>query len=167
MIALTSPTAADGPALSDLITRCPPLDTNSRYCNLLQCTDFAETAVLAWLESERAERRLLGSITGYIPPKQPDVLFVWQVAVAEAGRGRGLAKSMLRHLLQRERGKDVRFIETTITLNNQASWALFRGFARELACGCEESVCFDKEQHFAGYHDSEFLCRIGPFSNQF
>ena len=39
------PNAADGPAVSQLIASSPPLDTNSAYCNLLQCTDFAETCV--------------------------------------------------------------------------------------------------------------------------
>ena len=162
---LTAPTATDGPALSDLIESCPPLDPNSRYCNLLQCSHFADTAVLAWANSEEAGQILVGSITAYIPPQQADVLFVWQVAVAEQGRGKGLAKSMLTHLLARPACRDVRFIETTITEDNPGSWALFRGFARDHRCGCEETLLFDREQHFAGQHDSEFLCRIGPFKN--
>ena len=164
-IELLQPTAADGPALYQLIERCPPLDLNSRYCNLLQCSHFAETAVLAWAE-QGAGQVLVGSVTGYIPPQQPDVLFVWQVAVAEEGRGCGLAKSMLLHLLQRPATAKVRFIETTITKENQASWALFRGLARKLGCECKESVFFDQDQHFAGRHQSEHLCRIGPFSQR-
>lgn len=160
---LRKPTATDGPALSDLIERCPPLDPNSRYCNLLQCTHFADTAVLAWLDVGGSEQ-LVGGITAYIPPQQPDVLFVWQVAVAEEGRGKGLAKSMLYHLLQRPACNRVRFIETTITQTNDASWALFRGLARDLHCDCDESMFYDKTQHFADQHDSEWLCRIGPIA---
>ena len=166
-IGLHQPTAEDGPALSSLIERCPPLDTNSRYCNLLQCTHFAETAVLAWQSQPAAEPILVGSVTGYIHPQQPDTLFIWQVAVAKEGRGKGLAKSMLLHLLARKACRQIHFIETTITQDNQASWALFRGLARELSCGCEESVFFEKATHFAGHHDSELLCRIGPFTNTF
>ena len=165
-IELKQPDAADGSALFQLIERCPPLDPNSRYCNLLQCSHFAETAVLAWQTDAKGNRRLVGSITAYIPPQQPEVLFVWQVAVAEEGRGRGLAKSMLFHLLDRPSCQSTRFIETTITLDNQASWGLFRGVARDLKCGCEESVYFDQEQHFGGCHATEFLCRIGPFSKK-
>jgi hypothetical protein len=44
---LREPGAADGPALHALVEQCPPLDPNSRYCNLLQITHFAGTAVVA------------------------------------------------------------------------------------------------------------------------
>ena len=37
----------DGLAVNRLIASCPPLDTNSTYCNFLQCLHFAETSVLA------------------------------------------------------------------------------------------------------------------------
>src|SRR3546814_14681168 len=37
-----NPVAEDAQAIHDLIAACPPLDTNSLYCNLLQCTQFAE-----------------------------------------------------------------------------------------------------------------------------
>src|SRR3546814_9922998 len=55
-----NPVAEDAQAIHDLIAACPPLDTNSLYCNLLQCTHFAETCVLAerdgeisgWIRSE-------------------------------------------------------------------------------------------------------------------
>lgn len=163
-IELCLPTAADGPALYQLIERCPPLDTNSRYCNLLQCTHFADTSVLAWSDWDDANPTLVGSVTGYITPQQPDVLFIWQVAVAREGRGRGLAKSMLLHLLKRPDCKEVRFIETTITPDNEASWGLFRGLSRDLNCDCNEYPFFYRDQHFNGEHKSELMCRIGPFS---
>ena len=44
---LRRPVDTDGYALSQLIERCPPLDTNSVYCNLLQCTDFSATSIAA------------------------------------------------------------------------------------------------------------------------
>jgi L-2,4-diaminobutyric acid acetyltransferase len=162
---LNQPTSEDGPALYHLIERCPPLDPNSRYCNLLQCAHFGDTSVLAWSNWQGPEQLLVGSVTGYIPPQQPTVLFIWQVAVAVEGRGKGLAKSMLMNLLKRPACREVQFIETTITLDNQASWGLFRSLARDLKCGCEEAHFFDQQQHFDGQHQSEFLCRIGPFIN--
>src|SRR5690606_42164986 len=61
----------------ELVARCQPLDTNSVYCNLLQCSDFADTAIAA----EDANGQLVGFISGYRPPSRPDTLFVWQVAV--------------------------------------------------------------------------------------
>jgi L-2,4-diaminobutyric acid acetyltransferase len=158
-VVLRIPTASNGPALSELVSLCPPLDENSRYCNLLQVSHFADTAVVADLDGE-----LVGAITGYLPPGHPDVLFVWQVAVKEKMRGQRLAKRMIMHILERPQCADVRFIETTITPDNQASWGLFEGIARSLNAPLEKSVLFEKETHFAGVHESEMLCRIGPFN---
>lgn len=160
-VVLRTPKATDGPALSRLIGLCPPLDENSRYCNLLQVSHFADTAVVAELDGE-----LVGAITGYIRPGNPDVLFVWQVAVLAKMRGQKLAKRMIMHILERPVCTGVNYIETTITPDNDASWGLFGGIARSLNAPLNKSVLFEKEAHFAGAHDSEMLCRIGPFESQ-
>ena len=160
-VALRQPVSEDGARVHDLIGRCPPLDENSIYCNLLQASHFAATSVAAELNGE-----LVGFISGYIIPERPDTLFVWQVAVAEAGRGMGLAGRMLREILQRPACRSVRFVETTITPDNDASWALFRSLARKLEADCVDSVMFDRQRHFLGRHDSEMLLRIGPFADQ-
>lgn len=157
-VVLRIPTASDGPALTELVSLCPPLDENSRYCNLLQCSHFAETSVVAERDGE-----LVGAITGYFPPGHPDTLFVWQVAVLAKMRGQKLAKRMLMHLLERPQSADVHYIETTVTPDNKASWGLFEGIARSLNAPLNKSVLFEKEEHFGGAHEDEVLCRIGPF----
>lgn len=160
-VVLRTPNATDGPALSQLISQCPPLDENSRYCNLLQVSHFAETAVVA-----DCNNRLVGAITGYLQPNHADTLFVWQVAVHSDMRGQGLARRMLEAILARTQCRAVRYIETTITPNNQASWALFESLARHLQAPLSKTPLFDCETHFAGHHDDEVLCRIGPFTYQ-
>lgn len=159
-ITLRQPQGEDGAALQRLVAACPPLDPNSLYCNLLQCTHFAATGVAAERHGE-----LVGFISGYIPPSQPDTLFIWQVAVAPAARGEGLAKQMLRELLLRPATAAVRFIETTITPANQASWALFESWARELGAAHERQLHFARDRHFGGAHDDEMLMRIGPLAD--
>ena len=158
-IVLREPCATDGAALHRLIAACPPLDPNSMYCNLLQCADFSDTSVAAERNGE-----LMGFISGYIPPRRPDTLFIWQVAVSTAARGMGLGKRMLSHLLDRTAPRGVRYLDTTITEDNAASWALFQSLARDRNAACNSHVHFDREQHFDGSHDSELLLRIGPFS---
>src|SRR5690554_7291512 len=69
---LRRPRATDGYALNQLVKRCPPLDTNSVYCNLLQCSDFSATGIAA----EDSQGELVGFISGYRPPSRPDTLFV-------------------------------------------------------------------------------------------
>ncbi|MDX1456997.1 MAG: diaminobutyrate acetyltransferase [Marinobacter sp.] len=158
-ITLRKAVKGDGFRLHQLVAECPPLDPNSMYCNLLQCTHFAETCVAAELDGD-----LVGFISGYIPPQQPDTLFVWQVAVHEKGRGQGLAKRMIKDIVARDVCRGVTHLETTITEDNEASWALFRSFARDMGAELKYHEHFEKDAHFGGQHDSEFLLRIGPFT---
>ena len=155
-----TPAADDGPALFDLIASCPPLDQNSRYCNLLQVTHFAATAVLA--ESDSGE--LLGAVTGYLKPDTPDCLFIWQVAVAPSARGQRLAPAMMDEILSRPACRRVRWLETSITPDNQASWAAFRKFAESRGADLGHADWFGRDRHFAGRHADEQLLRIGPLA---
>ncbi|HSN70740.1 MAG TPA: diaminobutyrate acetyltransferase [Steroidobacteraceae bacterium] len=158
-VQIRAPAARDGAAVHSLIARCPPLDANSLYCNLLQCTHWADTSVLA----ER-NGRIVGFTSGYLIPGRDDTLFVWQVAVATQARGIGLASRMLDALLEREACQHVTHLETTITPDNAGSWALFRRFAERRGAQLEEAPMFDRERHFGGGHDTEVLARIGPFA---
>jgi L-2,4-diaminobutyric acid acetyltransferase len=155
------PLAADGPAITALIAACPPLDRNSRYCNLLQCEHFAGHCIVA----EKAGR-IVGWVSGYRPPSEPEAFFVWQVAVATEGRGKQLASRMISALLARPAQCDATHLITTITDDNQASWGLFRGLARDWNAPLHRSALFERETHFAGAHATEFLARIGPIDRK-
>ncbi len=154
---LRIPRPEDGPRVSALIAASPPLDVNSAYCNLLQCSDFADTCVLA----ERGDE-LLGWISGYRPPAAPECLFVWQVAVAAAARGEGLAGKMLDELIARPAAAGATALTTTITEDNAASWGLFEAFARRHGAKLDRSPRFERDRHFAGAHDTEWEARIAP-----
>lgn len=161
-LTIRRPTTSDGHSLNQLIERCPPLDANSIYCNLLQVTHFADTAAVAELKGH-----LVGSVTGYRLPHRDDTLFIWQVAVDQRARGRGLAKRLIRHILRRPNLEQVRRIETTIEPDNGASWGLFTSLARELDAPARREVLFASERHFEGQHNDEVLLRIGPFGDGF
>ncbi|MCA6063533.1 diaminobutyrate acetyltransferase [Thalassolituus marinus] len=157
-ILFREPKDTDGSAVFELINRCKPLDVNSMYCNLLQCSHFAQTSIAAERSGE-----IIGFISGYRLPQQPDTLFVWQVAVDASARGMGLASRMLTTLLQRL-GGDIRHLHTSITASNEASWNTFRRLAETLNAPLNSSMMFDRERHFGGAHDSESLVHIGPFN---
>lgn len=144
-----------------LIAASPPLDTNSIYCNLLQCTHFSSTSIVAKKKGE-----YLGFVSAYPIPERTDTLFVWQIAVSEIARGQGLGKKMLHSLLSSRDCQSVRFLETTITKSNRASRALFGSLAEDLNAGIKESLLFDRVEHFEKFHDSEHLLRIGPLEHQ-
>jgi L-2,4-diaminobutyric acid acetyltransferase len=158
-VKMSQPTDQDGYPLNQLVARCQPLDTNSVYCNLLQCTHFANTSIKA-----ETDQGLVGFISGYCPPNQPDTLFVWQVAVDISARGQGLASHMLSALLHRLQPHGVRFVETTISPSNAASQALFTKVFNQLGVPCSTSTLFSHARHFAGQHEDEVLYRFGPIA---
>lgn len=154
---IRKPVADDGFPVYQLIQRCPPLDLNSAYLYLLQSTHFAQTCVLAELDGE-----VSGFLSGYIKPDAADTFFLWQVAVGDELRGQGMARQLIDAVLKSEACREVRFLETTITPDNQASWGLFRAFARDRKAGLDNQVMFTREQ-LGGDHEPEMLVRIGPF----
>lgn len=157
--------------MHDLIARCPPLDRNSLYLNLLQCTHFAQTCVIAESTTgsgaaDNTADSLCGWVSGYLLPEDPQRLFIWQVAVAPHARGHGLATHMLNELLSRPVCAATTYLQTTITPSNRASWALFRSFAQSRQARFEEQPFFDRDLHLDGVHESEHRVTIGPFVPQ-
>ncbi|MCV7214462.1 diaminobutyrate acetyltransferase [Mycobacterium crocinum] len=160
---LRRPCETDAVAMRRLVDATGVLDVNSTYSYLLMATDFAKSCIVADRDGE-----MCGLITGYHPPERPEVLFVWQVAVAERARGTGLAATMLDALVNRVRharhGHPVT-VEATVTPDNRPSRALFGGFARR------HGVPITERPHFAGElldpaggHHDEPILRIGPIT---
>ncbi len=159
-VLLRAPTVDDGARVHALIRLCPPLDQNSLYANLLQCTHFRDTCVVAMRGNE-----VVGFISGYLLPNRHNTLFIWQVAVHPAQRGHGLAQRMLDDLLARDACEHVRYLETTVTPDNTASAALFSALARSRHAAFSRELLFDRQRHLGGNHDSEWLLHIGPFAS--
>lgn len=156
---LRRPQLADGQAVHALVRRCPPLDLNSSYSYFLLCSHHADTCVVA--EQDGA---LAGFLSAYRLPQAPHTLFVWQVAVDAAARGRGLAGRLLEELLARPSCAGVRFIETTVAPSNRASRRVFERFAAQRSAPWQEKV-FLARAHFGNEaHDDEILLRIGPLA---
>lgn len=152
---LREPEPTDGSEIWELVRECKPLDENSMYCNLIQCDHFSDTCVLAEIEGKP-----VGWVSGHVIPSDPETLFIWQVAVSEDARGMGLGSLMLKEALQREACADVNKIQTTITSDNDASWALFRKFAEECGTDLDTEAYYEKDEHFNGQSKTENLVTI-------
>ncbi|MCQ0969633.1 diaminobutyrate acetyltransferase [Paracoccus sp. TK19116] len=148
------PDASDGAAIWELIRACSPLDENSMYANLIQADHFSDTCVVA----ERGDK-IVGWVSGHMIPNE-ESFFVWQVAVSEKARGLGLGKRMLRDLLDRDETEGAKALKTTITKDNDASWALFRSLARDIGGELTDEPHFEKDEHFDGAHDTEHMVTI-------
>lgn len=152
---LREPEAEDGAAIWELVRSCKPLDENSMYCNLIQCDHFKDTCVVAELDGE-----IVGWVSAYILPYDPETLFIWQVAVSERARGTGLGTLMLSALLQRDACREVKGLQTTITRENKASWALFRKFSQSRRAVLKSQAHFMQGQHFRDRHRTEYMVTI-------
>lgn len=151
------PNTEDASQVWKLVGSCEPLDENSVYCNLLQCDHFADTCVVAECT---ATGDIVGWVSAYVMPDDPQILFVWQVAVHESARGLGVGKKMLRHLLDRDELSDVRQLKTTITATNKASWALFSHLARTRGGALSDEPHYKRDRHFDGEHATEHMVTI-------
>lgn len=151
---LRKPLATDGAEIWELVKACKPLDENSMYANLIQADHFRDTCVVAELDGE-----IVGWISGHMIPAK-DELFVWQVAVSPKARGLGLGKMMLRELVRREACDGAAHMKTTITKGNEASWALFKSFARAIGGTLSDAPHFERDAHFGGAHATEHMVTI-------
>ncbi|MGH3661383.1 MAG: diaminobutyrate acetyltransferase [Micromonosporaceae bacterium] len=166
-----SPNPSDGADLWRLARDSKTLDLNSPYTYLLCASHFADTSVVA-----RVDGRTAGFVFGYLRPDSPDTVFVWQVAVDDAYRGRRLGVGMLQALADRLQPLGCRYLECSVTPDNTASTALFGAFARSRkAPMVNDRVLFTAAMFppaesnptapDTNSHQEEVLFRIGPFSS--
>lgn len=149
------PTPADGEGMWRLV-ESSTLDTNSPYAYVLWGDHFAATSRVARIDDE-----VVGFVMGHRVPERPDVLFVWQVGVAESQRGCGLATRLLDEVWEANDG--LTHLEATVTPTNRASDLLFRGFARRHGAVVETSTVYGEDLFPAEQdHEAEVLYRIGP-----
>lgn len=162
MVALTEhmeePTVEDGASAWRIARDSRVLDVNSSYSYLLWFRDFARTSVVA----RGVNGSPVGFITGYRRPELPGTLVIWQIAVDEGQRGRGLAGAMLDHLAVRLQSRGVlQGLETTISAGNDPSHRLFHSFAERHGASLKRELLFPAEL-FPDGHEPELLYRIGP-----
>lgn len=153
------PEKDDGSEVWKLIKSTGVLDLNSSYSYLMWCKYFNDTSIIV-----ESDNKVVGFVSGFIEPATPDKLFIWQVAVAESERGKGLASLMVEKLLKRDACKQTHYLETTITPSNIPSQKLFHRIARDLSTEIHVSKCFVSEDFPEKNHEDELLHLIGPFN---
>ncbi|WP_238593796.1 diaminobutyrate acetyltransferase [Endozoicomonas atrinae] len=121
------------------------------YCNLLQCTDFSRTSIIA----ESNDGDIIGFISGYIAPESPETLFIWQVALDQRYRGKGVASQMLSRLFNRNEA--LQSLKTTISPSNAPSQKLFQTFFENHGMTVETIEHFKAGVHLDSDHEDEIL----------
>ncbi len=151
------PVLTDAAGIHQLVIESGALDGNSCYLYLLLCRDFSATCRVAELDGH-----IVGFVSAYHPPGRPGTLFIWQIAVKQTHRGRGLALRLLLDLLAGVAEGSALVIETTITPSNLASQRLFASLARRLRCNLRMEQGFDANLFAPRTHASEKKFLIGP-----
>ncbi len=153
----SQPSELDGKAVADLVRAVGSLEPNTTYAYLLLCSHFSDTCVVA-----RHEGTIVGALLGYRMPAQPHVLFIWQIGTAQEMRGKGLGRAMLTALRERARSKGITHFAQTIAPSNEASWGLFRSWARRSGLTLTEGEGFSRDVFGGEDHEPEALVTIGP-----
>ncbi len=151
-----TPNQEDGPRIWEIVRDSRILDLNSSYFYLTMSRWFSGSCRVA-VNPENGE--LIGFVIGFREPEHPDTLFVWQIAVDDRYRGKGIARNLLDHAAGHP---DIRFVEATISPSNIASRALFISWAQSRGSSVTLRSCFEKECFPGNEHEREDLFRIGP-----
>jgi L-2,4-diaminobutyric acid acetyltransferase len=149
-------TPADGREMWKFVREAGVLELNQSYAYILICQHFGNTCLVA-----ENDEGMVGFVLAYVPPRQPDTVFVWQIGVARKVRSRGVGQYLLRHLLALDGCRNVRYLEASVTPSNTPSQNLFRTFARKWGVSCRKLPFFPSE-FFPEKHEPEFLYRVGP-----
>ncbi|RBQ28608.1 diaminobutyrate acetyltransferase [Aliarcobacter vitoriensis] len=140
------PVKKDSKDIVNIIKECRILDLNSEYLYLLQTTHFKESCCV--LENNN---KIIGFVSGYYLPEDPKTLFIWQVAVDEQYRGKNLAFSMIKNIIDR---REIDFLISTVSPSNISSTKVFEKVAQYFNTKLEKKVLFTKND-FCGFHEDE------------
>lgn len=150
-----APKKSDGAQMWRMVKESGKLDLNSPYHYLTMSHWFSDSCRLA---EDPLDDQLIGMVTGFRLPAQPETLFVWQIAVDDRYRGRGIAIRLLDELMA---DSEVNFVEATISPSNHSSKRLFEKWAAARQALIIVSEGFN-ENCFPEQHEREDLYRIGP-----
>lgn len=158
-VVLRHPWLQDGAEMWRVARDSKRLDLNTPYAYMLWTRDFHATSLVAEVDGT-----VVGFVTGYWRPEEPTTLMVWQIAVDETQRGKGLAGRMLDEIVART---DAYSLETTIVADNPASNRLFASFAERHAAQHTVTDLF-AEEHFPDEDEwqAELLHRITPLRRE-
>lgn len=124
--------AEDGPAVADLVRETGILDPNSNYAYVLIGDRFGRHSLVA--EEGGA---IIGFVSGFLDPREPSTLFLWQIGLRAGSRGRGLGKKLLRAFISLPANALAESLETTVAIDNLPSRRLFDAFSRDIGASIE------------------------------
>jgi L-2,4-diaminobutyric acid acetyltransferase len=106
---------------------------------------------------------LVGFLTGYRRPDEPDTYFVWQTAVNPRHGIPFLGVKLFQAAADEQVAKGARYVEATVSAENKAIIMVLKQFAKKHSAQVETRLLFPADL-FADSHHDEVLYRIGPLT---
>ncbi|MGW0704205.1 diaminobutyrate acetyltransferase [Streptomyces sp. NPDC002867] len=153
-----APVPQDGPAVWKMVEDTPGLDSNSLYYYSLWFRDFADGSLVATVHDE-----LVGFLTGYRRPEEPETYFVWQTAVSPRHGIPFLGVKLFQAAADQQVANGARYVEATVSAENKAIIMVLKQFAKKHSAPIETRVLFPSSLFTDSHHD-EVLYRIGPLT---
>ena len=145
----------DAAALHALIGKLPPLTVHTSYTYWAMCRYARATSFVA-----EHDGTLVGLAMGWMPASIPSSLFVWQLGVAPAWRGKGLGDRLLDRMTRAARESGAECLEFTIGRDNDASRRVFGRLARRIGSSVLDLGVASVPGIDACTENTEFLHRI-------
>ncbi len=155
---IREPNIKDGLAIYRLVKKTQVLDVNSSYLYNLIGEHFSKTSLVVTVDDQ-----IVGFISAYFLPEEPETLFIWQVGVDSSMRGKGLAKKLVRGVIEKHKDR-IKRLHTTVSPSNVPSNKLFDSIAKEYDTTIEEKV-FLETSDFEEGHEEEIL-KIIPIKDR-
>lgn len=143
----------------ELAANDPVMDTNSAYAYIMAADFWGETFLIARDE----HGRLAGYVLGVQRPDRKAV-FVWQIAVAEHARRKGLGHRLLAALMTSAAPLGLTRLEATVAPANKPSAAMFKRFADDNGVPCEITEGYPGSAFPEPGSEGERMFEIGPFT---
>lgn len=119
-------TPADIDYVIRFVESCAPLEVHTSFTYWVTFEYWGHLCRVALVGN-----RVVGYVSAIGSGRVRDVLYVWQVGVAQEFRGQGLAQRLLSEVVTAGRANGFRKAQVSIAGDNEASLKAFERFARE------------------------------------
>jgi L-2,4-diaminobutyric acid acetyltransferase len=124
--------------------------------------DFADSSLVTTVDGE-----VVGFLTGYRRPTEPDTYFVWQTAVSPRHGIPFLGARLFEQAVAEQVATGARFVEATVSADNKAIIMVLKKVARKYGAEIGTDVLFPgallrTTTNDPDVHHDEVLYRIGP-----
>jgi L-2,4-diaminobutyric acid acetyltransferase len=147
---------SDADILQTFVSKCPPLDPHTLFTYWV----LARYQPTYGFAAQDLNGEVIGLLTAIASSNNDETVYVWQIGVAPAVRGNGLAQDLLHELNMAALQNRRRLLEVSIDSHNQESYRLFHAFARAQSAALEVVDVLELHDEHYSLTDSEFLYQI-------